>query len=618
MAWGLGSGVGGDGFLRPLSPGGNAREQSSFTEHLSNLARCGMDKDRSFDSRFTSLGFLTVGGHDWHRDITVTWYHTGKLAFFRNDYDRLQIKMHVAVRLQWFDPALFNTSFACDDIYLPSLMQFEPWGQWTQMKRRVLSIAPCHLHPGYEESMPEQWCMSFLTEVETIVEWNYDRYPFDTQSFVVHMTLDQPESHFVGCENPSNYGFYRNGLLLKGSEADKVEEVRKYLVDEEWSLPSDWVTARVLDFTTGEPLQNGTGSVMKPQQCNVKFHLRRNPTVFLVKSMVLDILIELAGIAATFIDPRFPPHFAARCTIIVTCMLMAANKMGSRTELSEASARVGYMTTLDWISIFNIFILFVALAFSVRVHLLMNRNCTSLALYLDHAMRIGLPVFYICGVTSFIIYITDEDRSLAVLAFSMSWGTLFIVATVGTVWVHHRRRLRQIQKIVDELLVDCLVGDDGAAGHTAGEHSEKLDRAFDALDTDHSGVLETDEAWALLRAMLPTDRQTLLPQGRRRIKKMRDVLFSGDSRNGLTREAFKRKLESTLKDEALRRLKAEGRLTRSSSQTAGGESRRDSWTLDLRVSALDPAVVASVPSDSTANKAVDESSTPGSVNLMYC
>ena len=59
------------------------------------------------------------------------------------------------------------------------------------------------------------------------------------------------------------------------------------------------------------PPPNNPSPNPQPSTCRLQVRLRRNPLVYIVKSLTLDVLIVIAGIAAVLINPAVPPQVSS-------------------------------------------------------------------------------------------------------------------------------------------------------------------------------------------------------------------------------------------------------------------------------------------------------------------
>ena len=141
-------------------------------------------------------------------------------------------------------------------------------------------------------------------------------------------TFQRPDFNWANCGPLSNFNVLDTvSDPVWWRPLTELDERSNFLLPQEWVLPEKWLQVERLDW-------NGAG------QCKIKISIERNPTIYLMKNTLLDVLVVLAGLAATQLNPMMPPFLGARIGTLMTSMLMTINK-SARRDLGFG--RLGYM-----------------------------------------------------------------------------------------------------------------------------------------------------------------------------------------------------------------------------------------------------------------------------------
>ena len=217
------------------------------------------------------------------------------------------------MRIDWTDasllPALQNGSFSCRTHYIPGLINtFGP--------NFDAVVSPRLTDANYLGN--DVWRNEYTVVVRTRATWNYALYPFDTQTFEYNFAFSRADHRFgsYGVTVVNSYRYW-TALTTTAEQSD-------FLLSEEWSLPDD-----------------GLVTVWEIDQLAIRVKIERDPTVYMIKSMLLDVLVVVAGLAAMQLNPMLPPFFGARTGTLMTAMLMTINKSASRVARGRTSRHTG-------------------------------------------------------------------------------------------------------------------------------------------------------------------------------------------------------------------------------------------------------------------------------------
>ena len=355
---------------------------------------------------------------------------------------RIDVGLTLSITFTWRDDTLYDESVSCSSRFFPVLAQYEhgniinmaPSGR---IALRAGPLPPSYIGAEYRSLSANLWVMEFRITFVEREKWRYFAYPNDPQHITANLIMKNPELRFANCMPDAFYVVDSNGEYPRLFEANstslrEISDMRDILLEDEWNLDTPWLLAYD-QYPPDSPLQG--------VNCLFEVHLQRNPLVYIVKSMTLDILIVVAGIAAILINPSVPPQMGARLGLMMTSMLMTINK-SARRDLGLGP--IGYMMLLDWLAsmpcrdlnpsdlkpmawnpafrlphpskadvavslvgaVVNVFILIVMLLETLTVHHLINKKRTTLAATVDNAFRTVAPLLYALVIAGFAIGFT--------------------------------------------------------------------------------------------------------------------------------------------------------------------------------------------------------------------
>ena len=467
--------------------------QTSPTQsHLLALADCATQQLAQVPSLGTRSAQFSSG--ILHRMNVSVWFQDAFDFAINDDSSRITIGLNIYVRIHWKDDILLNESFSCSDVYIPGLVAWSGTlpKAVTPETQPVFSLGPTKL---WSTVPPDHWQMEFSSKIVAVEMWKYTMYPFDQQHLSIHLSFTRGDALFADCEHHDNYKIVdRNSMASEmptgvdfgideyGIAHHENEEQARFLLADEWILPPDWL--QLADYFAA----HGAAGY----RCDMTIALHRNPVIHMVKDTSLDILVVVAGLAASFMNPKNPPYFGARLGTTMTAMLMSINK-SVRRDLGLG--RLGYMLVLDWFAIFNVITLLVMMLLTIHIHVLLMSARTSLAMAIDRVARIFMFATYFFGNICFLISLTSGDGT-ATLVWAISFASLLIGGSCAYVWVTLRRRYREMRAIADSLLAQCTF-----AGEADSKRDLVLERLFAAFDSDRSGTLDKEEVGLLLSVL---------------------------------------------------------------------------------------------------------------------
>ena len=229
---------------------------------------------------------------------------------------KVDIGSSMSIYLYWTDtsllPALRDGSFSCRTHYIPGLTNsYGP--RFAAVVSRDLSDV-VYLGNG-------RWQNQITVVVNTQAIWSYGLYPFDQQTFKYQFFFSRGDHFFERCDSAvvDSFGHW--------TQLTTTAKQSGFLLSQEWGLHGDGFSTDLIGF---RPDAN--------YGCEMEVKIDRNPTVYIIKSMLLDVLVVIAGLAATQLNPMLPPFFGARTGTLMTAMLMTINKSAPRVVRGGASS----------------------------------------------------------------------------------------------------------------------------------------------------------------------------------------------------------------------------------------------------------------------------------------
>lgn len=410
---------------------------------------------------------------------------------------RMDIGMSLAVTFIYRDDSLYDASIECWNRLFPALVQ-----QQEAEIADIVPVGPVTLRVGpltnqyigmAARTLPMgTWALSYRFKVTSRMKWVYYTFPFDPQNVVINFWMKNPELRVSKCHASSVWVTdTRTFANYRANTTDplSLESMRSAILPQEWWLDQgDAVKPMESWLIAAEPDPLMPAGIA----CMTTIRLRRNPMVYIVKSLTLDILIVIAGITAVLINPSVPPQMGARCGLMMTAMLMTINK-SARRELGLGP--IGYMMVLDWLAVFNVLILLVMLLETLIIHYLLNKKRTSLASTIDRSFGIMAPSLYLLTLIGFLI--AFQDRSDVVGGYAAGVIFLLVLCMGIHIGMTMRARLRRLKAAAAKLIAGGALSVDPAAREAA------LQEVFANFDSNSNGTLEADEVRVLLRALKP-------------------------------------------------------------------------------------------------------------------
>ena len=376
---------------------------------------------------------------------------------------RMEVGMLMHLVFMWRDDRLYDESRSCDQLLFPSLVQqvngdFRTLAPDGRVSLQVGPSGPMYVGNRVRSLPAGLWVCEYRVRVTTRMGWHYESYPFDQQNVTAFLFVKHPELRVAnwGPAAFSTFSFDTNTAhRANATDRAAVDAARAFLLPQQWDLDighsgrEPWLLAA--DPHTNTPAM----AAWLGTTCPFTIRLRRNPMVYIVKSIVLDVLIVIAGISAILINPAVPPQLGARLGLMMTSMLMTINK-SARRDLGLGP--IGYLMKLDYLAIVNIIILLVMLLETLVVHFLLGRKMSNLAGLVDTAFRVAAPILYLLTLAGFVLAFVADAHAiiiyvLVVLVALTSSFALFIGLTM------QRRRLR-LEVRAAKLIADGVLSED--------------------------------------------------------------------------------------------------------------------------------------------------------------
>jgi len=231
------------------------------------------------------------------------------------------------------------------------------------------------------------------------------------------------------------------------------------------------------------------GQVM-PDTCELTFHVRRNPTVFLFRSVATTIIVSFGSMICALLM-HIEDNAGNRETVLFVAFLIALSNM-QMTDIG-----LGKINELLWIDVFNLVqlaLVTAAIMETVIVHYLFVTARQALSLHLDNVCHFTLPALY-CGVTLGLFLMVDDNYVAGIVIIAV-FSFVLIPVTIFLVWLRSTAFSRRRKRRVYEL--QHLTHDDG------DKYDHAVRQVFESFDVDGSGELDMDECRELMKYMKPS------------------------------------------------------------------------------------------------------------------
>jgi len=466
------------------------------------------------------------------------------------EYNEMVLFAEVEYTLQWHDPRLFEapcfgaleqaisltfeqglSPLAREDVrqfrtryWMPAMRsagENEP-GYRELFEESLLKLAEHAPHlEGYESSDSVcKRCASYQAETEFRLlqpHFQFFYFPFDVQE--IKLALEVPGVYLHGCNGTGATSPALASLgLTEENKADLLLPPTK-----EWVFFQPLEDAIFLRHLTDKD----TGALM-PSTCEMSIRVRRNPTVFMFRSVGTTIIIVFGSIITAML--MHPEEFTGdREAVLFIAFLISV------TNLQTADIGLGSINSLLWIDIFNLVQLIlsiVSILQTVFVHFLFVKNYQEVGTHIDQVCHITLPFLYLT-VTSgiFLIGLSENNSSLETVGISLSIiGAVTVPPlTALLTWLRSTRFRRQRKRHVKLL-------------HKVGinqtpESRDAISKVFRSFDVDASGCLDTEELRDLLcfvkKGTLPEDQRATIQFMRRYANSSKGTLTENDFADAL-------------------------------------------------------------------------------------
>lgn len=218
--------------------------------------------------------------------------------------------------------------------------------------------------------------------------------------------------------------------------------------------------------------------------CLIEIPIARIFLPYFIQNILPGIIIVLAGLCGLFADPTAPPLVGGRTGLMIFAMLLSVN-------LSKGGLRYPYFMWTDALLAVQLIILFTGLAETMLVHQYVRAGKKVKALAIDGVMRVMLPIMYLTTVFSLLIFALSSFGTA--ITFLLIVGAVLFILSRLMFFARYRQATKARTKVLTTL----------TKTENAEERMTLLRKAFDLLDEDHSGTLETAEAVVMMRSLDP-------------------------------------------------------------------------------------------------------------------
>jgi len=425
----------------------------------------------------------------------------------------------VEQRLKWTDPRWTGINgTACRKVISKALkvpttvysgwLQYEPITQAQVESAYFLPrLSPTNANPGtdaihsrtmqYDES---DYKVTMITKTSPTFSQGdvpgqsdtpYYGFPFDQHTIYANFRAEKPATKVNGCSGEwslSSAGTNAVALSPAGIGFLDTTQLSGYSVEAMATLlpaSGDWLFSEKAPQVKLEQLDGAA------ETCSIRINIRRNPTVYLLKAFIPDMIIVTIGMLSLFINPAIPPLFGGRCSILIIAMLITMNSSLNR---NNGLGRLSYVLKVDINALGNLGLLLIAMACSVIVHQMFRYEYTRLGVALDRAVRVTMSCIIFPGVQVFEFLFLASESPVGPAVFLI----VYLITAITIVSLIFRRRVRaqsrKLKKCVEQLQ-NLDLSDPNA--------SDVLRNAFVLFDADGSGSLDAKEGRKLLKYVNP-------------------------------------------------------------------------------------------------------------------
>jgi len=333
---------------------------STRTLMLPSLEDCKLAREREPNPEGLNNRLTNVLGHclDGCLNVTLKMYVKPPLRVrlesqtIQND-EVLAVHAKIFVKMTYVDPAIPNSSYPsltppCEQLWLP---QPRPG----VVAHVIGSDAPTDrdatlriLSDGRTSSLWDQRVYAFPQS-----DWTYVNFPYDVHMATMRFKVN--DAHIRFC----------NDHDLRTHTLEEIEGESSLTESEYLSAlaPTGWSVGSLSQWRAFPGRSTSTyGQEINAEYCTIQIPLVRNPTPYVLKYYVFDVLFVLAGV----ISANFDAHEDSlhRYSIIVLCMLLLLTTV--RRDLGYGL--VEYVTIIDIQSFISMIILSLCLCQTVIRH----------------------------------------------------------------------------------------------------------------------------------------------------------------------------------------------------------------------------------------------------------
>jgi len=183
--------------------------------------------------------------------------------------------------------------------------------------------------------------------------------------------------------------------------------------------------------------------------CHFHVHVKRSPTMYNMKSTVVDILVITCAFLALFLNPAVPPLLGGRFGILITGILIHVNKFSSWVSPVGVTT---YPIFVDAFALINIAFITVALMVTAFVGFCHRQGLPSRAIAVDRFVRCYTFISYYGCVIGIYVNLEEQDPSKSFIFFAFQAPLAFVVLIfIELSQLDKKRRIRSLMNKLGEL-----------------------------------------------------------------------------------------------------------------------------------------------------------------------
>jgi len=314
--------------------------------------------------------------------------------------------------------------------------------------------------------------------------WVFVNFPYDAHVATMRFKVNDATIHKCNDEDLRAHTIKEMSQVHGYNEAEYLQAL----------APVGWTVGSLSQWRASTAKATSMyASKYDPQYCTIQIPLTRNPTSYILKYYVFDVMFLLAGVTSAHFEK--PTQVTSRYSINILCMLLLMTTL--RRDLGYGV--VEYVTIVNLQADVSMVVLTFSLCLTITVQKLGDTQLGSIV------NKVGQKTLLVASITcavGFLIQLASlqpspssaspvytELQTAAIVSHLWPWlvmGLVWVVASVVYIYKAYRSRLMLVRKTV-KILQEI---DPSADEHTFEQDSAE---AFLLLDVGKRGVVSSQE-----------------------------------------------------------------------------------------------------------------------------